>query len=74
MKVDYDYSDDKVVVDGNIVTSQGPGTCFLFALKLVELLVDETTAKNIQDGLLLIKWKVHCVIYGPIHLLDIQHY
>ena len=55
LKVDYNYSDNLVVVDGNIVTSQGPGTCFPFALKLVELLVDETTAKNIQDGLLLIK-------------------
>lgn len=29
---------DRVVVDGNLVTSQGPGTAFEFALTLVELL------------------------------------
>lgn len=32
------YSMEKVVVDGNIITSQGPGTSLLFSLKLVELL------------------------------------
>ncbi|MCH8158132.1 MAG: DJ-1/PfpI family protein, partial [Nitrospinae bacterium] len=32
------YSEDRVVVDGNIVTSRGPGTAMEFALKLVELL------------------------------------
>lgn len=31
-------SSDAVVVDGNVVTSRGPGTSLLFALKLVELL------------------------------------
>jgi len=29
---------DRVVVDGNIVTSQGPGTAIEFALKIVEIL------------------------------------
>jgi 4-methyl-5(b-hydroxyethyl)-thiazole monophosphate biosynthesis len=33
--------DDRVVVDGNLVTSQGPGTAIEFALKLVELLFDD---------------------------------
>lgn len=32
------YSDSRVVVDGNCVTGQGPGTAIEFALKLVELL------------------------------------
>ena len=49
----YKYSEERVVVDGTLVTSRGPGTCFEFALKLVELLVDEGTAAKIQEGLLL---------------------
>ena len=48
----YDYCEDRVVVDGTLVTSRGPGTCFEFALKLVELLVDPNTAKKIHEGLL----------------------
>lgn len=48
----YNYSEDRVVVDGTLVTSRGPGTCFEFALKLVELLVDPNTAKKIHEGLL----------------------
>jgi len=34
-----DPSDDKVVVQGNVITSQGPGTSLLFALSLGEQLV-----------------------------------
>jgi 4-methyl-5(b-hydroxyethyl)-thiazole monophosphate biosynthesis len=33
--------DERVVVDANLVTSQGPGTAIEFALKLVELLFDD---------------------------------
>jgi len=35
----YQYSEDRVVVDGKIVTSRGPGTTFEFALTIVELLL-----------------------------------
>ena len=48
----YKYSEDRVVVDGNLVTSRGPGTCFEFSLKIVELLVDKSTADKIKEGLL----------------------
>ena len=34
---DYAYSEDKVVVTDNLVSSRGPGTAFPFALTLVEL-------------------------------------
>lgn len=36
----YTYSDDRVVVDDNVITSRSPGTSFLFALTIVEQLVD----------------------------------
>ncbi|XP_050712886.1 Parkinson disease protein 7-like [Eriocheir sinensis] len=35
----YTFVDEKVVIDGQFVTSQGPGTAFDFALALVEQLV-----------------------------------
>lgn len=35
----YDYHADRVVQDGNLITSQGPGTTFEFALKIVEYLL-----------------------------------
>ena len=41
----------KVVVDGNIVTSQGPGTAIPFALKLIELLVNKDKAKAVKKEL-----------------------
>ena len=35
------FLNEEVVVDSNIITSQGPGTATLFGLKLAELLVGE---------------------------------
>ena len=32
------YSEDRVVQDGKLITSRGPGTTFEFALKIVEIL------------------------------------
>jgi len=41
-----------VVVDGNFITSRGPGTAIPFALKLVELLKGEKISKNLASHLL----------------------
>ena len=45
-------SDERVVVDGNCVTSQGPATAIEFALKLVELLFGEAKAKEVGTAML----------------------
>lgn len=45
-------SNERVVVDGNCVTSQGPGTAIEFALKLVELLFGPQKAKEVGDPML----------------------
>ncbi len=45
--------DEKVVIDGNLTTSQGPGTAFEFALTLVEILTDDETAEKVAEGMLL---------------------
>ena len=42
------YSEDRVVVDGNLVTSRSPGTAMEFALKLVEVLAGEGKMKQIR--------------------------
>jgi 4-methyl-5(b-hydroxyethyl)-thiazole monophosphate biosynthesis len=50
---DVEASDDRVVVDGNLVTSQGPGTAIEFALTLVALLTgDPETASAIGERML----------------------
>lgn len=45
-------ADEKVVVDGNCVTSQGPGTAIVFALALVELLFDAKKAREVAGAML----------------------
>lgn len=42
-----------VKLDGNILTSQGPGTAFEFALKIIALLMKEPAALQVRKGLVL---------------------
>jgi 4-methyl-5(b-hydroxyethyl)-thiazole monophosphate biosynthesis len=44
--------DENVVVDGNCVTSAGPGTAIAFGLKLVELLVDGAKSRDVARAML----------------------
>lgn len=44
------YVDELVVVDGNLITSRGPGTTLLFAYKLVDVLGGDSEA--LKDGML----------------------
>lgn len=46
------YDESRVVSDGNIVTSRGPGTALEFALKLVELLAGKKKAEELSQALL----------------------
>ncbi len=41
----------RVVVDGNCITSQGPGTAIEFSLKLVEMLYGEEKAKEVAGSM-----------------------
>jgi len=45
------YSSDTVVVDGNIVTSRGPGTAMDFALTLIELLAGKSGRMEVEAQL-----------------------
>ncbi len=42
---------EKVLLDGNVITSQGPGTSMDFALKIVEYLAGKETMKNVREQL-----------------------
>lgn len=42
---------DAVVVDGKVVTSQGPGSAMDFALTLIELLAGEASRHRVEAGL-----------------------
>jgi len=45
-------SDDRVVVDGNVVTSQSPATAMAFALRLVEILCGADKSREVGSGML----------------------
>ncbi len=49
------YLEDAVVIDGNIVTSRGPGTSIPFALALVGKLAGAAKHDEVQAGLVLPK-------------------
>lgn len=44
--------DDRVVIDGNLITSQGPGTAMAFALALVNQLMGDETRDQVASGML----------------------
>ena len=46
-----DYIEEPVVIDGNLVTSRGPGTAMDFALTLIELLVGKSTRDQVEASL-----------------------
>jgi 4-methyl-5(b-hydroxyethyl)-thiazole monophosphate biosynthesis len=46
------FVDAPVVVDGNCITSQGPGTALEFALTLVEQLVGKAKRKAVAEAML----------------------
>lgn len=48
------YRDDsQVVTDGNVMTSQGPGTAVCLGLAIVERLVSKETMQAVKEGMLL---------------------
>ncbi|MDP7058565.1 MAG: DJ-1/PfpI family protein [Nitrospinaceae bacterium] len=46
------YLEDRVVVDGNIITSRAPGTAMEFALTLVEILFGKDRVYTVNKGVM----------------------
>jgi 4-methyl-5(b-hydroxyethyl)-thiazole monophosphate biosynthesis len=53
MLTDARYVAQRVIVDGNLITSQGPGTAVEFSIKLVEVLAGKEKAKEISSAILM---------------------
>lgn len=53
----YEYSDETVVIDGNLITSRGPATAFDFSLAIVETLLGKEKAQTVAKGLLYENYK-----------------
>lgn len=49
---DAQVSDERVVVDGSVITSQGPGTAMEFAFRLVEALYGPEKVREVNQGVL----------------------
>lgn len=47
------YSKERVVVDGNLITSQGPGTALEFALAIVTKLIGKDMAETVRGKMLI---------------------
>lgn len=47
-----EYKDQAVVIDGNVITSQGPATAMEFALELVGILKGNAAKEEVAKGLL----------------------
>ncbi|HEY5648613.1 MAG TPA: DJ-1/PfpI family protein, partial [Nitrospiria bacterium] len=46
------YQEDRVVVDGQLVTSRAPGTAMEFSMKLVEILEGRNKVEEINRGVM----------------------
>lgn len=47
------YKEDRVVIDGNLITGRGPGVAVEFALELVKYLVGEGEASSLKKTMLI---------------------
>jgi 4-methyl-5(b-hydroxyethyl)-thiazole monophosphate biosynthesis len=50
---DGNWSGERVVVDGNVITSRGAGTAGEFAVAIIGKLIDEAAAKKVAESVLL---------------------
>ena len=46
------YREDRVVIDGNIITGRGPGVAMEFAMTVVEYLLSESDRKELEKAML----------------------
>lgn len=52
----FTFCDEIVVIDGKLITSQGPATVFAFAVAVAEILVGAEKAQEVAKGILLNKF------------------
>lgn len=52
------HAEERVVVDGTLTTSRGPGTSFEFALSLVKQLYGEEKAHEVAKPMVMYHYKI----------------
>jgi 4-methyl-5(b-hydroxyethyl)-thiazole monophosphate biosynthesis len=52
MLTDAEHVDERVIADGKLITSQGPGTAMEFSMKLVEILVGKDKVEEVNGEVL----------------------
>ncbi len=50
---DYNVLEKKVVIDGNLITSRGPGTTFEFSFEIIKYLLGQEVMAYVKKGCLL---------------------
>ena len=53
IKIDGYHKNDAIVIDNNVITSQGPATAMIFALEIVNILCSEEIYTEVKNGLLM---------------------
>lgn len=48
----YEYQEESVVIDKNLITSRGPATALPFALAIVQYLVGQETSEKVAKDML----------------------
>ena len=46
------HKNDAIVIDNDVITSQGPATAMAFALEIVNILCEKEIYTNVKSGLL----------------------
>jgi 4-methyl-5(b-hydroxyethyl)-thiazole monophosphate biosynthesis len=46
------YREERVVIDGNIITGRGPGVAMEFAMAIVEYLLDAKERAQLEESML----------------------
>lgn len=54
LEKEYNYSEEAVVVEGNLISSRGPGTALLWALTMVEKLAGKEKRDEVAGPMMLI--------------------
>ena len=60
-----DFSEERVVIDGKVVTSRGPGTALEFALTLAGILAGSKTEADLEAGMLVVRAAPATVVNVP---------
>ena len=53
IKIDGYHKNDAIVIDNNVITSQGPATAMIFALEIINILCSEEIYTEVKNGLLM---------------------